>query len=334
MADRDTDSILTDETWNSGMRSPNASSDSDAGYVAFWHDDLRGYPLDIHDIYDDWPSNPPVGYPSSRTSSRASSLDPRTRQFRSLYNLELLDRQRPLDVASTLGPGADLGVLRKRWHRRFQQGSNGDWNYVEYVPAWTDPDWDERYVWTGTNAPAWPADHPLAKQYAKPGLMQTLRPALRDSDNVLNPSAVAKRWGIYPYRTGQTQLNGSSGLTPTQPGFPTVPLDIPTWSYAKNQVWLEVTIDDLKAARNDYDLQMQAANREASDEGFRWYLEDTANSVPRGSETWDQADKMVQLFDLCVEQERREEYQHMLFSGNTTNEVRMSGYELVLSIFG
>lgn len=335
-AEGDSDSMSSHPSWEYDDRSPGAKSD-EGDDEPFWTDDLDGYPLDVEDTYGVWPALARgVATPNPwKPPSRAPSVDLRARQYRALYDLDLLDRQRPLsNTAATLGPGLGLGVLRKRWQHCFQRAGNGEWNYVEYAPAWTDPNWDERYVWTGTDAPPWPADHPLAKQYALPGLMQTLRPALRDSDRRRNPSATAKRWGFYPYRTGQTQRSmGSSGATPTQPGFPTVPLDIPTWSYAKNQVWHEVTVDDLKAARDLYDSEMRAVKSESTDEGFRRFLEDTANSFPWGSEAWDQADKLLQLFDLRVEQERRHEYQRMLFSGNTTNEVRMSGHEFVLSIF-
>lgn len=296
--------------------SPGASSDADSDSAPSdgWP---AGYPLPIDDIYNSWPANDSA--PSSVRSS-PQAVDPRVRYFRSLYNLDLLDRRSAVDIAHDVGPGADYAILRKKWKQRFQRDQNGNWDYVEYAPAWTDPEWDERYVYMGVAAP-WPDDHPLARQYAKPGSMQAQRPALRSSDRYLNPSATAKRWGFYPYQTVPT-LDGSSGVTPTKLEFPTVPLAIPRWSDSMKAVQTEVTIDDMKLHRQQYEAETQAAGGTPSDEGFRSYLVEATNRLPRESELWDLADKLLQLFDLMAEQERRQDYQSMLFSGNTTNEVR------------
>lgn len=250
--------------------------------------------------------------------------------FKALYDIDLLDRTKPADVAASVGGDRSYGVLRKKWKTRFQRVGNDEWDYVEYVPAWTDPDWDERYVWMGSDD-LWPEDVPQARLYARPGFMQTQRPAMLPSDAVLNPTPAATRWGIYPYRTGQSQqMNGASGVTPTQAGFPTVRLDIPTWSTEQNRARFDVTIDDLNAVR----VQYQALYGNNSDEGFRAHLDNRANLFEQGSLQWDRADKLLQLFDLVADKETREEYQSLLFSGHTTNEVRIDGHELVLSIFG
>lgn len=163
--------------------------------------------------------------------------------------------------------------------------------------------------------------------------MQTQHPALRPGDAAaLNPTAGAKRWGVYPYRRAgagigtnpqqQQQSAGTSpGVTPTQPGFPTVRLDFPQWSDDKNSAWLEVTVEDLNAARAQH--RAQVGDAAASEEAFRAYLTNLATTVyPRGTLLWDQADKLLRLLDLVADRETREEYQRLLFSGNTTNEVR------------
>lgn len=338
--DSDSNSQLSSLAW--GDRSPGDSeatnSDTGARSPTGFHF-VEGYPLDVEDVYRSFPpDSPALLSPSSGAGSppetphgpSPSSNDPRVRMFKALFDIDLLDRTKPADVAASIGGDRSYGVLRKKWKTRFQRDSNGEWDYVEYVPAWTDPDWDERYVWMGAGNP-WPEDHPLAMLYAKPGSMQTQRPALLPSDATLNPTPAATRWGFYPYRTGQFQLNGTSGVTPTQPGFPTVRLDFPTWSTEKNRACFEVTIEDLNASRAQY----QALYGDNSEEGFRAHLDNRANNVfEQGSLQWDQVDKLLQLFDLIVEKETREEYQSLLFSGHTTNEVRIDGHEFVLSIFG
>lgn len=277
---------------------------------------LSTFPLDEEDTYRTWPVDR-RGWPGWTTSDHQLKNDPRIRVFNSLFDISLLDRKAP-----NLGRGTDYATLRWKWKTRFQRNQNGRWDYVQYVPPWTDPDWDERYVYLGENAAPWPADHPLAKRYAMPGWLQTQRPALRDTDRYLNPTDAAKRWGIYPFQTGQVP-NGSSGVTPTQPGFPTVALEIPRWSASTNNFKRTVTIDDLKTERSLYDMGCQSQGTRPSDEGFRSYLEDAATkNVPRGDANWDLADKLLQLHDLVAEKERREQYQSFIFSGSTTNEVR------------
>lgn len=318
---------------NSPGPSPGASSDSSGDQQA--QQAIRwpaGYPLPINDTYYSWP--PDDATPDPAHTPTPDPVDPRARTFRSLYNIDLLDRRRPPAAAG--GPGADYGVLRKKWNTRFQRAHNGGWDYVEYAPAWTDPDWDERYVYTGPNAVAWPADHPLAGQYVKPGTFQTQRPALLASDRALRPTATAKRWGVYPYqagdrdRSGAAARDGSSGVTPTTlSAFPSVPLARPRWSNAFRALRTVVTVEEIWEQRERYDLETRAAGGESSDEGFRAWLVDATNRLSPETDEWDLADKVLQLSDFLLDTNRRRDYQSVMFAGHTTNEVRMDDHELV-----
>lgn len=339
--DSDSDSQLSSVSWGRswGSRSPGAPDDPDSGSDASTTTTgfrrVRGYPLDVESVYR---SFPPCSPPPPASPSDDNNIDPGARKFTAYYDVDLLDRTKTADVIAAVR--ADRGdqsyaVLRKKWRTRFQRAGNGSWDHVEYVPAWTDPDWDERYVCLrgpGQDT-VWPSDLPPASLYARRSGMQIQRPALRPGDaTALNPTAGAKRWGVYPYRragagTGtnpqqqqQQSAGTSSGVTPTQPGFPTVRLDFPQWSDDKNSAWLEVTVEDLNAARAQH--RAQVGDAAASEEAFRAYLANLATVYPRGTLLWDQADKLLRLLDLVADRETREEYQRLLFSGNTTNEVR------------
>lgn len=284
-----------------------------------WPDD---FPLDIHDIYYHlWDSNDHV--PDPPVPPRRP-VDPGSRQFRPLYNLDLLDRTKPIS-----GISEDYYILRMKWRNRFQQDETGHWDYVQYVPPWTDPDWDERYVYMGPRDHPWPADDVLAQQYAKPGAMQTQRPALRESDAALNPTAAAKRWGIYPYPMDKNTTprsppdRASSGLSPTSCIFPpTVALDIPQVTPRGAGVQTAVTVEDLQVVREEYIESMKLRGGVPSDDHFQSCLEGSTFIHEKGSASWDIADKLLKLSNLLAEQEGKLEYQALLFAGNTSDEVR------------
>ncbi|KAK7981507.1 hypothetical protein PG988_003745 [Apiospora saccharicola] len=79
---------------------------------------------------------------------------------------------------------------------------DGSWNYVVYVPEWSDPAWD----------PAWERIYGTNTKRLRPqrDVFQTLRPALRPEDLVRNPTPYARRWGIPGDRT-----DGRSRTSPT-----------------------------------------------------------------------------------------------------------------------
>lgn len=85
--------------------------------------------------------------------------------------------------------------------------SGGSWNYLLYVPAWTDPN-------LASNLKPVYARQPLRYQNLPPrNLLKTMRPALRADDAALKPTAYALRWGIYPGRS-----DGRSRMTPPYVG--------------------------------------------------------------------------------------------------------------------
>ncbi|KAK8127368.1 hypothetical protein PG984_008476 [Apiospora sp. TS-2023a] len=83
-----------------------------------------------------------------------------------------------------------------------KQPGDGSWNYVVYVPDWSDPAWD----------PTWERIYGTDKKRLRPqsDVFHTLRPALRPEDAVRNPTASARRWGIPGDRT-----DGRSRTSPT-----------------------------------------------------------------------------------------------------------------------
>lgn len=58
-----------------------------------------------------------------------ASSDPRDRRWTSLYDLNLLAGMQEQYAVR------EMGVLRKKWEAKFQQDGEGDWFYVEYIPA-------------------------------------------------------------------------------------------------------------------------------------------------------------------------------------------------------
>lgn len=83
-----------------------------------------------------------------------------------------------------------------------KQPGDGSWDFVVYVPEWTDPLWD----------PAWERLYGTdkKKQRLQRDALQNLRPALRPEDAVRNPTPYARRWGIAAERN-----DGRSRTSPT-----------------------------------------------------------------------------------------------------------------------
>ncbi|KAK8052200.1 hypothetical protein PG993_003585 [Apiospora rasikravindrae] len=83
-----------------------------------------------------------------------------------------------------------------------KQPGDGSWNFVLYIPEWTDPAWDpnwERVYGSNQKKPRFQRD-----------VLQNLRPALRAEDAPRNPTPYARRWGMPSDRT-----DGRSRTSPT-----------------------------------------------------------------------------------------------------------------------
>lgn len=276
------------------------------------------FPLDlgVYDQveFDDYePPLPPRVHPH----------DPRRRNFDSLYPLAWLVTDPGINGGASSYPLAPIGRLRTRWRQAFQQNANGDWNYVEYVPAWSDPDWTSRYTYIRNVADENMDD--IARQYAKPGMLQNQRPAMRPNDASLNPTEAAKRWGIYPWPTwdgleGHVYLKGWSGVTPRMPGFPTVQLDQPRFSPDAGGMVAAVTVDDLAKERQRLEEQRKHHGLETTNEDFRQKLVDISIDPKAGPIKTEKAASLLALLEAVQRIEEREEYQRLLFGGSTTNE--------------
>ncbi|KAF3766937.1 hypothetical protein M406DRAFT_69114 [Cryphonectria parasitica EP155] len=250
--------------------------------------------------------------------------DPRPRQWDSLYDLNQLVTQPGVYP----GPSQPLGMLQKEWRAKFEQNNNGSWNYVEYVPAWTDPEWSERYVYIQDAEPA--DDDPRTRIYAKPGMLQKLRPALLPSDAQHRPTAEAKRWGFNPYPShynlGTTHLNntndpsGHSGVTPTAARFPDVPVSVPQGADGDRATLYHVNLKDLAAHRAKYDQSCVARGTQPTDGAFIQFLLNIWKNDPVPAKAA-LAEALLALWEMNIKKMETNEYQRMLFQGNTSQEL-------------
>lgn len=293
------------------------SSSSRESDVVFPHD----FPLDL-DVYDqdqfsDYrPTNPPQPDPN----------DPHRRNFDSLYPLDWLVTDADASGAAPVYPPAPIGRLRTQWQQAFQQNANGDWNHVEYVPSWSDPDWNTRYTYIQDVDDA-DIDE-IARQYAKPGLLQSQRPALRPEDAAFNPTDAAKRWGIYPWqaRTGlgrRFALKGWSGMTPREAAFPTVRLDQPRILPDTGAAVDVVTVQDLADERQGLEGSRLQRGLDTTDDDFRQSLRDIALDPTSGASKADQAASLLALLEAVQRIEEAEEYQRLILGGSTSSEVSL-----------
>lgn len=246
------------------------------------------------------------GLPGNRPSRDNVRLDPRSRKFTTFYDLGML-----VDLPDTY-PTQNIGVLRTKWRQAFQQTGNGAWDYVEYVPPWTDPDWDARFVYIKGAS----SNDEVTAQYAMPGLLQTQRPALLPGDAQYNPTDAAKRWGFYPWQVkgqGNDIPDGHSGTSPILAEFPTVQL---------TRQPRAVTAQDLQRERQNFE---ENADEQARDRGFRQAVLERLQQVVDAPENAAQIEyirAILFLQDMSGPRERRDDYQRSLFHGFTSNEVR------------
>lgn len=83
----------------------------------------------------------------------------------------------------------------------------GDWEYIEYVPEWTDPLWHDSVLEVERNG----GGQYLVRPH---DVLRYLRPAHLPQDRPQNPTTMATRYGIYPDRR-----DGRSRMTPTRQVF-------------------------------------------------------------------------------------------------------------------
>lgn len=301
----------------SGSSSDSSSSDSASSSDGIVFPD--DFPLDLR-VYDQtqFDHHRPILPP------QANPNDPRRRDFDSLYPLDWLIADSTANGATPSYPSASIGRLRTQWQQAFQQNANGDWKHVEYVPAWSDPDWSTRYAYTRGVTDA-DMDE-VARQYIKPGMLQTQRPAIRPNDASLRPTQAAKRWGIYPWHTwddvdGHASPKGWSGVTPCVPGFPVVQLDQPRFSPDVGGFVDAITVDDLATERQRLEEWRRHNGLETTDEDFEQILRSISLEPTAGPIRKEKAASLLVILEFLQKEQGKKEYQRLLFGGNTTNEV-------------
>lgn len=203
-------------------------------------------------------------------------------------------------------------------------GAGGEMQYVEFVPPWTDPDWSSRFIFTGQPGQD-PVNDPQYQMYAKQGLLQTQRPALRDEDGLRDLSAAAKRYGVDPTMMDDA-MYGKSGTTPTQGSF-NVPLGNPQVTPSNQGIRNVVDRDDYDALFTQYRNAVAGQGGMATEDDFKRVLNHVAagNVNPTLGAACDAqiAAALLQYMDGLDKLVLRDEYQRILFSGSTSNEVRM-----------
>ncbi|ROW04465.1 hypothetical protein VMCG_04940 [Cytospora schulzeri] len=251
------------------------------------------------------------------TSEDDSRDDDRTRDLKSLYPYEFLDPNATKPDPQNIPELA--GELRMEMVDKMQQdGESGDWTLVEFVPAWTDPDWGDRFVYTGSAQ----SNDPQDRIYMKPGLLQKQRPALLPADiTTRGPTEAAKRYGIDPARQGDP-FYSHSGITPTTANFG-IQLGYARVTPSNQGEKDMVDMDDLTALAAQFETSARARGEEATDEAFRTHLEDVAGGKPSDLVPVDTeiAAAILALMEQVYQQEEKEEYQRLLFAGNTSNEL-------------
>lgn len=244
----------------------------------------------------------------------------RTRDLESLYPYEFLDptATRP-DAQDIQEP---IGALRKEMVDKMQQdGESGDWTLVEFVPAWTDPGWSDRFVYTGPTQ----SDEPQVKMYMRPGLLQKQRPALLPADVATRgPTEAAKRYGIDPAHQDEA-FYSHSGVTPATPNF-SIPLGYARLTPSHQGEKDTVDVNDLTALAAQFEASARARGGDTTDEAFRTHLEDVAGGAPSDLHQVDAeiAMALLAVIEQVQQREEQEEYQRLLFAGNTSNEVRIT----------
>jgi hypothetical protein len=212
------------------------------------------------------------------------------------------------------------GQLRQELKRKI--GVLG--HHVEFVPSWTDPQWDARFIYTGKEPGE--NDGPEYEMYARQGMMQMQRPALREEDAIRNPTDAAKRYGIDPNHV-ENIFYGNSGVTPMQPNF-SVQLPSPRETPSNQGVKAVVDKADYDAVYDQFRNAMAAQGGVGTEDDFRQLLMIVGGRAPGTIDpalapNFDAktAYALLQYTEKQKEMELREEYQRLIFSGNAASEV-------------
>lgn len=327
-------SFSPDSSWGSSGSGDHADSLVSEGRLPYddggqLDDYPQGFPLnsDIYDIDPDaeaeaFPELPPDYMAADDEESQAY------RQFTSRFPYEFLDRNgRWANPAEVVQQQPLAGQLRQETiHKLALTG-----HHVEFVPPWTDPGWSARFVHTGREPRQAgdppdehnPNDDPMYQMYAREGIFQTLRPALREEDAIRNPTDAAKRFGVDPNNVDRPGY-GASASTPTQVNF-NVPLQNPRVTPSNQGVKPVIDQADYDAVYRQYQNVISARGGYATEDDFRRVLQSiapgTINQDLGPSCDSQVANALMQFMDQKYQFGLREDYQRLLFGGNSTNEV-------------
>lgn len=94
-----------------------------------------------------------------------------------------------------------------------KQANEGQWEYIEYIPEWTDPLWHDSELHMEEDGKAQFSVRPYS-------VLRYLRPAHLAQDRPQNPTTMATRYGIFPGRH-----DGRSRMTPTRQTFRKFPVN-------------------------------------------------------------------------------------------------------------
>lgn len=194
---------------------------------------------------------------------------------------------------------ANHPVLHKNRPKHMKK-PDGTWEYVQFIPRWTDPDWDDEYKFI--EAPG--ADPVRMKRVGD--VFSKLRPALLLKDALKNPTAMAKRFGMHPdQHDGRSRISPSMSLT-RRVGLPIRRLT------PSGHMKAYVDFEDLEAAKIHYLHEGLADTDEALQ--LRLQSDCTSNDVAV-------AELAAALLALRQTIEEDKNYQRALFHQFTTDEV-------------
>ncbi len=204
---------------------------------------------------------------------------------------------------------------------------DGHYEYVEFVPAWTDPDWkEEPTFWVPgpfrrkeaiEAAAAKAKEEGMSKdgderdekeKYVRKGdFTQRMRPALLAKDAHKNPTPYALRFGMNPHAS-----QGRSRLSPTTSRTRKVALVRPQKTSTGTKDYVDMV--DLKTEEQEHGGT--AASLGFPNFTFREYLDFL--SLTKADENHD----MYRAFsDLRRAVDGDEDFQRFMFNGPTTDEV-------------
>ncbi|TID00005.1 hypothetical protein CH35J_005134 [Colletotrichum higginsianum] len=186
--------------------------------------------------------------------------------------------------------------------------NHGQWEFIEFVPGWTDP------IWDGHETVKIDDHHKhLVRKKAGGGILDRLRPAQLPQDRSRNPTPFAMRWGIHPDRR-----DGRSRLSPTRSAFRRFRVD---------------DHDTIQVVGDYIVKQAEIHAAAAGAEDVEALLETYSRLTPGGESRQPSA---TEQFVVQAMQDIRddEDWQSLVFSGLTTQELLDDGILSLKNTYG